>query len=60
VDFELCEAFRAPIEHDEPICASCGHLADDHDQMASHAAVTRLPRRAGLSVRRPAPARKAS
>jgi hypothetical protein len=38
VDFELCEAFRAPIEHDEPICASCGHLADDHDQMASDAA----------------------
>ena len=38
VDFELCEAFRAPIEHDEPICASCGHLADDHEQMASDAA----------------------
>ena len=23
VDFEVCEAFRVAIDHDEPICASC-------------------------------------
>lgn len=53
--FEVCEAYRAALEHDEPVCASCGHLADDHDRV--EAQVTHLPRR---SLRRPASARKAS
>jgi hypothetical protein len=56
VDFEACEAFRVAIEHDEPVCASCGHLADDHGRAAG--TVARLRRRG--PVRRPAPARKAS
>lgn len=30
-DFEACGAYRAPLEHDEPVCATCGHLADDHE-----------------------------
>lgn len=55
VDFEVCEAFRMTIEHDEPFCASCRHIADDHEQ--PEAEVVRLPLR---PVRRPAPARKAS
>jgi hypothetical protein len=55
VDFEACETFRAALEHDEPVCASCGYLADDHDRPA--AAVTRLPQR---TVRGPLPVRKAS
>jgi hypothetical protein len=56
VDFEVCEAFRVALEHDEPMCASCGHLADDHDE-ARPASVTRLHRR---PARHRAPARKAS
>jgi hypothetical protein len=56
VAFEVCEAFRAAIEHDEPVCASCGHLADDH--AASEARVTRL--RSRRPVGRAAPDRKAS
>jgi hypothetical protein len=28
--FEACGDYRAPIEHDEPVCSACGHLADDH------------------------------
>ena len=56
MDFEACEAFRTAIDHDEPECAVCGHLADDHAS-AHDAQVTRLPRR---PVRRPAPVRKAS
>jgi hypothetical protein len=55
VAFEVCEAFRAPVEHDEPICAGCGHLADDHERAA--ATVTPLRRRPD---RRLAPVRKAS
>ncbi len=55
VAFEVCEAFRVPVEHDEPVCAGCGHLADDHETGAS---VTRLPQR--RPVRRPTPVRKAS
>jgi hypothetical protein len=54
VAFEVCEAFRAAIEHDEPVCASCGHLADDHPRAGT---VTRLPRR---PIRHTTPARKAS
>jgi hypothetical protein len=42
--FEPCEAFRAAIEHDEPFCAGCGHLADDHP--SGSASVTPLRRRA--------------
>jgi hypothetical protein len=30
-DFEVCETFRITIEHDEPVCAVCGHLVDDHE-----------------------------
>jgi hypothetical protein len=52
MDFEACESFRSAIDHDEPECAYCGHLADDHEQ--PDARVTRLPRR------RPLPVRKAS
>jgi hypothetical protein len=55
IAFEVCEAYRVAIEHDEPVCASCGHLADDHER--AEAQVTRLPRR---SARRAAPQRKAS
>ena len=55
VDFEVCEAFRSAIEHDEPVCASCRHLADDHG--SPEAQVVRLPLR---PARRPAPARRAS
>jgi hypothetical protein len=55
IAFEVCEAYRGALEHDEPVCASCGHLADDHDRI--EARVTPLRRR---SVRRPAPQRKAS
>jgi hypothetical protein len=55
VSFEVCEAFRASIEHDEPVCAFCGHLADDHAPTATVTALrTRRP------VRRSVPARKAS
>ena len=35
VDFEVCDGYRSPIEHDEPVCASCGYLADDHGADAS-------------------------
>ena len=56
VDFEVCEAFRSAIEHDEPVCASCGHLAEDHE--AQEARVVRLPVRPAR--RRAMPARKAS
>jgi hypothetical protein len=55
VAFEPCEAFRAPVEHDEPVCAGCGHLADDH---APGATVTAIRRR--RPVRQPAGVRKAS
>ena len=55
VDFEVCEAFRGSIEHDEPICAECGHLADDHERTAG---VTHLPRHRAAA--RPVPVRKAS
>jgi len=54
-NFEVCDAFRAAIEHDEPLCAACGHLADDHD---TGAPVTRLPHR--RAIRSSAPVRKAS
>jgi hypothetical protein len=55
VAFQVCEAFRAPLEHDEPVCAGCGHLVDDHEPGAT---VTQLRRR---PIRRAAtPARKAS
>jgi hypothetical protein len=53
--FLPCEAFRAAIDHDEPFCAGCGHLADDHPAGAS---VTPLRRRA--AERHPARRRKAS
>ena len=55
LSFEVCEAYRVALEHDEPVCASCGHLADDHER--AEAQVTRLPRR---SVRAARPVRKAS
>ena len=55
VAFEVCEAFRAPVDHDEPVCAGCGHLADDHDRAG--ATVTPLRKR---PVRRQTPVRKAS
>ena len=55
VAYEVCGAFRSAIEHDEPFCSACGHLADDHDQQ--EARVVRLPAR---PVRGAAPARKAS
>jgi hypothetical protein len=55
VAFEVCETFRAPLEHDEPVCAACGHLADDHEHSAT---VTELPRR--RPVHRATPVRKAS
>ena len=56
VAFEVCETFRTAIEHDEPVCASCGHLADDH--AAAGAQIVRLP--VHRSPRRSVPARKAS
>jgi hypothetical protein len=49
--FEVCEAFRAPVEHDEPVCAGCGHLAEDHDAGAT---VTRLRRRPARKTATPA------
>jgi hypothetical protein len=57
--FEPCPAYRAPIEHDEPVCADCGHLADDHGDgrfatIVPIATRRRHPSHAGL------PARKAS
>jgi hypothetical protein len=55
VAFEVCEAFRAPLDHDEPVCAGCGHLADDHE----HTAATVTPLRT-RQVRRQTPVRKAS
>jgi hypothetical protein len=55
IAFEVCDAYRVAFEHDEPVCASCGHLVDDHG--SAEAQVTPLRRR---SVRRPAPQRKAS
>jgi hypothetical protein len=55
-DFEACTAYRAPIEHDEPVCAACGHLADDHEPDAT---VLALPdRRPGRAIA--LPARRAS
>ena len=38
-DFEVCAAYRAALEHDEPVCASCGHLADDHAAPAARVLV---------------------
>lgn len=35
VTFEVCEAFRSSIEHDEPVCAACGHLAQDHERLVA-------------------------
>lgn len=35
VTFEVCEAFRSSIEHDEPVCAACGHLAEDHERLVA-------------------------
>jgi hypothetical protein len=55
VAFQPCEAFRAPLEHDEPVCAGCGHLAEDHEHGAT---VTQLRRR--TARRASTPARKAS
>jgi hypothetical protein len=55
-DFEPCGSYRAPIEHDEPVCGGCGHLADDHGVSATVIAlVVRRPRRAPAL-----PARRAS
>ena len=54
IAFEVCEAYRVAFEHDEPVCASCGHLADDHER--AEAQVTRLPGRSPP----PRPVRKAS
>ena len=55
IAFEVCEAYRVALEHDEPVCASCGHLADDHDRV--EAQVTSLRRRPARASR---PVRKAS
>jgi hypothetical protein len=55
VAYEVCEAFRPAMEHDEPFCSACGHLADDHER--PDADVVRLPVR---PIRRPVPARRAS
>jgi len=55
VAFEVCEAFRAPVDHDEPVCAGCGHLADDHDRAEATVTALRQP-----PVRRQTPVRKAS
>ena len=41
VAFEPCAMFSPAVEHDEPICEGCGHLADDH---AVGADVMWLPR----------------
>ena len=56
VAFEICESYRVDLELDEPICAGCGHLADDHGAEARPAEVRPLRRRPSV---RP-PARKAS
>ena len=56
VDFEVCEAFRSAMEHDEPFCSTCGHLADDHEP--PDAQVVQLPVRPAR--RRAIPTRKAS
>ncbi len=56
VDFEVCEAFRSAIGNDEPFCAACGHLADDHEP--PDAQVVRLPVRPAR--RRAVPTSKAS
>ena len=55
IAFEVCEAYRVNFDHDEPVCASCGHLADDHER--AEAQVTPLRRRSPRASR---PARKAS
>ncbi|HEX4491584.1 MAG TPA: hypothetical protein VH914_10295 [Acidimicrobiia bacterium] len=55
--FEPCPSYRAPIEHDEPVCAGCGHLADDH--AGPGARVLALADRRGLR-RVERPARRAS
>jgi len=54
--YEVCDSFRAPIEHDELVCAGCGHLADDHD-VARAATVSPLRSRRPVVSR---PTRKAS
>ena len=54
VAFEVCEAFRVPIETDEPVCSACGHLADDHEHAATVTSLRKRP------IRRPTPVRKAS
>jgi hypothetical protein len=54
-DFEPCDTYRAPIEHDEPVCRDCGHLSDEHH--VAGATVTALRSRHPSSFR---PARKAS
>jgi hypothetical protein len=35
VSFEVCESFRAAIDNDEPVCAGCGHLAQDHERLVA-------------------------
>jgi hypothetical protein len=53
VAFEVCEAFRAPVDHDEPVCAGCGHLADDHEPGATVTELRRhRPARGATPVRR--------
>lgn len=53
-DFEACAVYRAPIEHDEPLCAGCGHLFDDHAAARAGATVTALRSRRPAISRRPA------
>jgi hypothetical protein len=55
--FEPCPSYRPPIEHDEPVCASCGHLADDHESAGARVLV--MTDRRGLR-RVELPARRAS
>jgi hypothetical protein len=57
--YEACTAYRAPIEHDEPVCADCGHLADDHGD-AFFATVVPLADRRRHPSHAGMPARKAS
>jgi hypothetical protein len=52
VAFEACEAFRVPVDHDEPVCAGCGHLAEDHDAGATVTELRHRPVRRATSVRK--------
>lgn len=55
-DYDPCPAYRVAMEHDEPVCGACGHLADDHERGATVLVMTDRRRARSTAL----PARRAS